>query len=153
MDTNTDDYAREAWHYYSLEDDGKSLFAQKYGGSTNTYSMAFVYQFPEPNAYYMEGYVKEQGDPVSREVRAYRVSTGELVDKTTSRESDGYFMVETCYTDAHYVVCLDDVAGISYNDLVYGKMYPSTISGCWWYNEGRTVSGIEASVPKARLEG
>jgi hypothetical protein len=45
-------------------------------------------------------------------------------------------------------VCLDDVANISYNHLVYGKIIPTVISGSFAYNNNLvTLSGLEVGVP------
>jgi len=144
----------EGYHHYSFKD-SNTVTAIKTGGvSYNTYSYFFVYQWPEFNKYYMEGTVIEDIDaqeiPIDREVLAYRSSTGELVDKTTS--SGGYFFVETPYPDKHHIVCRDDEAGNDYNDLIYGSMQPAVISGTFAYNEGLvTISGMYIGVPLGRL--
>lgn len=110
-----------------------------------------VTEFPDYKKYYMEGYVTERNNPVPREVRAYKASTGELVDTTTSVSGTGYFFVETSYSGAHYVVCLDDDAGFNYNHLIYGRIYPTVISGSFAYNEGLvTASGLQIGVPLGR---
>jgi hypothetical protein len=83
------------------------------------------------NKYFVEGYVKEKGIPVQREVCMYRSSTGELIDSTISVSGTGYFWVETPYGEKHYVVCLDDEAKPDYNHLIYGKVTPTVISGSY----------------------
>jgi hypothetical protein len=138
----------ECFHSYRLID-GNTVRAQKRGGANfNTDSFYYLYELPEYNKYYMEGYTKEQGDPVPREVRSYRASTGELTDITMSVSGTGYFFLESRYNDAHYVVCLDNEAGLDYNDLIYGRIYPTVISGTFHYN---TTSGIGGSIPLGRL--
>jgi len=87
-------------------------------------------EFPEFNKYYFDGTVTEQGLPApGRVVRAYRKDTGYMVDETTSASGTGYFYLETTYSGTHDIVCLDDVGGYSYNDLIYGDVIPTTISG------------------------
>ena len=76
-------------------------------------------------AYYFRGSVNELGVTVSRTIRAHRVDTGELVGETTS--SGGTFELETTYSGAQYIVCLDDYNDSNvYNDLIYGHMFPTT---------------------------
>jgi len=77
---------------------------------------------------YFSGYVYELGNPVQRTVYLHNRSTGELLDTTTS-SGNGYYYLETTYSGAHYIVCLDDAAGEDYNDLIIGNVYPTTISG------------------------
>ena len=78
-------------------------------------------------AYYFNGSVNELGISVSRVIRAYRVDTGILVGETTSSGANGDFTLETTYSGAHYIVCLDDYSDEKiYNDLIYGNMYPIT---------------------------
>ena len=78
---------------------------------------------------YISGYVKEGVAPVNRQIYLHNRNTGKLVGSTTSSGIGGYFYVETTYSGAHYVVCLDDAEGLDYNDLIYGRIYPVTISG------------------------
>ena len=82
-----------------------------------------------PTSYYIEGYVKEGTIPVNRQIYLHNRNTGALITSTTSSGAGGYFYMETTYSGAHYVVCLDDVAGADYNDLIYGNIYPATTSG------------------------
>jgi len=152
VDTSAEQGLRETMHHFTFIDEGdgftESMEAEKYGSSYTTYNFPYVYQFPDFNKYYFEGYVTEQGDPVSREVRAYRTSTGELVDLTSSVSGTGYFWVETPYYEKHHIVCHDDEAGFDYNDLIYGEVWPTVISGTYAYQEGRvTTSGIPEGVP------
>jgi len=76
--------------------------------------------------FFMSGYVKEKGVPVTRTVRAYRRDTGELVHSTTSDPSTGYYYLQTTYSGVHSIVCLDDDEGEVYNDLIIGR---ATVSG------------------------
>ena len=110
----------------------------------------FWYQFPDYNKYYMEGYVKETIVPSARTVYAYRADTGELMDYTTSNSGTGYFYLETSYSGAHYLVCLDDVAGTNYNDLVYGQIYPTVISGSFAFLARLTDNALDVGIPLFR---
>jgi hypothetical protein len=124
----------------------------KHNTALSTYGNACITEVPPFNKYYMEGYTKERGNPVPREVRAYRSSTGELVDTTMSVSGTGYFFVETKYSDEHYVICLDDEAVPDYNNLIYSRIYPTVISGTFAYHEGLvTTSGIPEGIPLGRL--
>ena len=78
--------------------------------------------------YYFSGYVYEinTSSPVSRTVRLYRRSTGELVDSTTS-SVNGYYYVETPYDGDHYIIALDDELGVQYNLVALDWMVPLTI--------------------------
>lgn len=148
------DNAREAFYTQELIDFDTAqpkLRVTKGASTYSTQACACVTEFPEYNMYFMEGYTKEQGVAVSREVLAYRSSTGELVDSTTSASGTGYFFLETKYSDEHHVVCLDDVAGVDYNHLIYGKLSPTVISGTFAYNEGLTPSGVLGEIPLGRL--
>ena len=78
---------------------------------------------------YIAGYVKENIIPITRQIYLHNRDTGALMGSTTSSGAGGYFYCETTYSGAHYVVCLDDETGVSYNDLIYGNVYPVTVSG------------------------
>jgi len=71
----------------------------------------------------VEGYVYEMGNPVIRQLFLHDRSDGALVDSTTS-SGDGYYSMESTISGAHYIVCLDDDAGVDYNDLIVGPVYP-----------------------------
>lgn len=78
---------------------------------------------------YFSGDVYELGSTISgAQIFMYRRDTGEYLGSTTS-SGDGGFYVTTSYSGSHFLVCLDIDGGQSYNDLVYGEMYPVTISG------------------------
>jgi len=133
--------------YYFWFKDNTNLVARKTGGSY-TNSAAYVYQWPEYNKYFIEGYVKEKGQPVQREVALYRSSDHSLVDSAVSASGTGYFWLETPYGEHHYVVCLDDESKPDYNHLIYGKIMPTVISGSFAYNEGlTTTSGFDEGIP------
>jgi hypothetical protein len=84
----------------------------------------------EPFAYagYFTGHVYEEGVAVSRTVHLNERSTGALMNSTTS-SGDGYYYMTTTYSGTHYLVCLDNDAGIEYNDLIIGNVVPTTLSG------------------------
>ena len=84
---------------------------------------------PAVPQHYFSGHVIEETLSVDRKVNIHRCDTGELVGTTTSSGAGGYFYGKTTYSGAHYVVCLDDEAGKDYNALIYGNIYPVTISG------------------------
>jgi hypothetical protein len=79
--------------------------------------------------YYFSGYVYELNisNPVSRLVRLYNRSTGELVSSTTSNLS-GYYYLETPYNDDHYIIALDDETGTQYNLVALDWMTPLNIT-------------------------
>ena len=81
-----------------------------------TYSDAYIY--------YIDGYVKQDNNPVQRKVYLYERSTGKLMDSTTS-DTDGYYYLKTTNTNAHNVICLDAPSGKELNDLIASKIYPS----------------------------
>ena len=71
--------------------------------------------------FYISGTVKEEGTGVSRTVRVYLRSTGELVGETTSA-SDGTFSIPAI-EDEHYVVALDDTSdSTDYNAQIYDRV-------------------------------
>lgn len=138
----------EGFHYYDFKD-GSTVTAKRTGGTGyNTHSVFYVYQFPEYNKYFIEGYVKEKGQPVQRKVALYRTETNELIDSTVSASGTGYFLLETPYGEKHYAVCLDDMDKPDYNHLIYGKLLPTVTSGSFAYNEGLTeTDGFDIGVP------
>ena len=73
---------------------------------------------------YFSGYVFEQDNPVSRKLYLHNRSTGELVNTTISNDN-GYYYMETAFSGSYYIVCLDDAAGIEYNDLIMGPLFSS----------------------------
>jgi hypothetical protein len=81
-----------------------------------------------PLVYYFSGYVFEQNNPVSREIHLHNRATGNL-ESTTTSSGNGYYYMETASSGSYYIVCLDDEAGVEYNDLIIGPAFPSTVSG------------------------
>lgn len=76
---------------------------------------------PEEFGGSISGTVKEEGTGVSRTVRLYLRSTGELVGETTSA-SDGTFSISAAQ-DEHYVVALDDTSdSTDYNAQIYDRV-------------------------------
>jgi hypothetical protein len=86
-------------------------------------------EFAPAPGYYVGGYVTEEGSAVERTVRSYRRDTGAFLNETTSSGVGGHFYLETSYSGAQYVVCVDDGAGLDYNALIYDSIMPTTISG------------------------
>lgn len=145
---------RRCYHYYEFKDDKTVTVNSPNETSYNTGGAVFVYEWPEFNRYYVEGYVKEESTPVQREVHLYRTSTGEMVDSVVSASGTGYFFLETPYYDRYHVVGFDDDVGQTYNALIYSDIYPTIISGTFAYNQGwSTVSGIDVpiGIPLGRL--
>ena len=136
--------------YYSFKDNDTVYARRADGGSYDAYGNFFAVQFPEYNGYYMEGYTKETGIPVSRTVTAYRSDTNELIDSTVSDPSTGYFWIESTYSGSHYLVCKDDDGGVDYNHLVYGKIVPKVISGSFLHTISGTNASMSAAVPLGR---
>lgn len=60
--------------------------------------------------------VDSAGSPASRTIRAYRRDTGVLLGETTS--TSGSYTLNLPYTGEVNVICLDDVAGTTENDLI-----------------------------------
>jgi len=108
-------------------DDGNTVRAYRYQNDSNSYGFFFAVEFPEYKTHYIEGSILEQSLPVVREVHTYRSDNGKLMDSGTSISGTGYFRLETTYSGAHYVVCVDDDGGFDYNNLIYGKIYPEEI--------------------------
>ena len=117
--------------------DNNTARATRYRHSgTSANIIASIIEIPEFNTYYVDGTVLELEVPIQRAVRLYRADTGGIMDEATSASGTGYFRLETSYSGAHYVVCLDDGGLPDYNDLIYGNVMPTVISGTFPYNEG-----------------
>lgn len=147
--SDTSDYVgfQDCYHCLEFKDTvgsgySNTIVASKTANNYTTYDYYYAIQFPQYNKYYFSGYVKEQGDSVSRKVSVYRSSSGEIVDTTMSISGTGYFYLESPYDDAHHIVASDNDEGTSYNDLIYSKIYPTVISGAFaWEANYSTISG------------
>lgn len=78
--------------------------------------------------YEFRGTITEQLVPTERTVYVYDTISGRLLNSATSSGSGG-FTVGTSVSGGHYLVCLDDDTGNSYNDLVAATVIPVTTSG------------------------
>lgn len=58
------------------------------------------------------------GAPVQRTLRFYRRDTGALLAVQTSNPTTGAYSYSGSYTGELQVICLDDAAGTTYNDLI-----------------------------------
>ena len=76
---------------------------------------------------YIEGFVYEKEIPVQRLLNLHARPYGVLMDSTISSVLNGYYYLETTYSGSHYIVCLDDEDGESYNDLISSRLYPTEI--------------------------
>lgn len=75
--------------------------------------------------YYFFGTVEQDDFPVSRTIRAHSALDGAVLGETVSTSGTGEFTLRTTYSGAHYLVCMDEYDfGVSYNDLIYGNVYP-----------------------------
>jgi len=124
----TDYFAYFARIWYSPNDSTIRAYRQNHSSEAGQLRYQSVEFAPAPG-YYVGGYVTEEGAPVVRTVRSYRNDTGAFLNETTSSGIDGYFYLETSYSGAQYVVCIDDDAGLDYNALIYDSILPTTISG------------------------
>ena len=97
------------------------------GNDANYWGMYEIEMYKCQDTYYFSGYVYEQGSPIQRTLYLHNRSDGNLEDTTTS-SGNGYYYLETTYSGAHYIVCLDDPAGEDYNDLIIGNVIPTTVS-------------------------
>ena len=98
-----------------------------FGATSFSYSIPAGFLPLEYNGYF-SGYVYEQSSPIVRTLYLHNRTGGELMNTTTS-SGNGYYYLTTTYSGSHYIVCLDDAAGSSYNDLIIGNVTPTTVSG------------------------
>jgi hypothetical protein len=77
---------------------------------------------------YFSGYVYEGVSTTisGATIYMYESDTGEYLGSTTS-SGDGGFYIETIYSGSHFLVCQDPEGGETYNDLIYGQMFPVEI--------------------------
>jgi hypothetical protein len=113
---------------YTLISGGSYVSAARRSTSYTTYNTYMLLEFPPSNTYSFSGNVTEDGDPVSRNVYAYRRDTGALMASGVSNGITGNFTIYTSYSGAHYVICTDDDSGIMYNLLGYDYVIPATVS-------------------------
>ena len=74
---------------------------------------------PPPTAATISGTVRDDAGAVAqRDVIVIRRSTGELIWKGRSDPTTGAYWAPAVATEEHCVVCLDDAAGATYNDLI-----------------------------------
>lgn len=75
-------------------------------------------------SYYIEGSIKDKnGNPLTREIRAYNQSTGILLGKANS-ESNGKYNIKLYTTDPVMVVCVGDRNTNTQNSVVYDNIIP-----------------------------
>jgi hypothetical protein len=79
----------------------------------------------EPAQYSLNGTVKELGLPVQRLIRMYRRDNGALMCSITSNADGTFTLPSNAYNGEHYVIALDDDAGVDYEPLVFGRLIPS----------------------------
>jgi len=147
LSTTSQLYQTDLFYTCKITEQNKVVTERK---KTNTENINFitVIEFPEPNRYYVSGTVEEDLTGfVERKVSLYRNDTGELCDTTMSSDTNGYFYLETSYSGIHSVVCNDDLIGVSYNDLVFGKIIPSEINKINLFDISITVSGSGETSP------
>lgn len=114
---------------------GVSVYALNQAFTANFGATAFSYAIPagfesglSDFTGQFTGTVLEQNAGVSRTIYLHRRDTGVLIDTITS-SGNGSYTLSTTHSGAHYIVCLDDDPGESYNDLILGNMIPTTVSG------------------------
>jgi len=122
--TNYARYFARVWYQ-----DDSTIRAYRQNGSEAGQLRWQSVEFAPAPGYYVGGYVAQEGVAVERTVRSYRRDTGDFLGETTSSGIGGYFYLETSYSGAQYVVCVDDDAGLDYNALIYDSIMPTTISG------------------------
>ena len=113
--------------FTGLNDAGTARFSS--ASFTYTPPSGFLsLEYVPPPMYYFSGYVFDDSIPASGIViNAHNRVTGALVTTTTS-SGNGYYYMETASSGSHYLVCLDDVAGEDYNDLIIGSAFPTEIT-------------------------
>lgn len=78
-----------------------------------------------PNFYKFSGVIKENGIPVSRDLRFFRKDNDVYIGTTNSNSIDGSYSMYTPYGGDHYIICLDSGDSPYYNDLIQARCFPS----------------------------
>ena len=74
---------------------------------------------PERAGLFLSGTTKDDANAnAARTVRIYERDTGAFVGQAVS-SGDGTFSIEVARSVQHDIVCLDDTAGTTYNDLIH----------------------------------
>lgn len=69
--------------------------------------------------YRIKGYVTDYNkNPLSRVLRLYYRETGEFIDKIQSG-ADGYYQYDLPTEDEINIICMDDIDGEEFNDLIF----------------------------------
>lgn len=125
--TGADYYAEAVYDEIRISDTVRSdawIKATNYSLRNNLLEVSKV-----STIYYFSGDVSELSTAISgAQIYIYNQSDGSLIGSTTS-SGDGGFYLTTTYSGAHFLVCVDPAGGEDYNNLIYGDMYPITISG------------------------
>jgi len=83
------------------------------------------YKSAAPSSKVISGVITDTtGTPTARTVRFYRRDTGAFVGETVSDGSTGAYSINTGPIGECDVVCLDDSAGTTYNDLILRQTPP-----------------------------
>jgi len=127
-DSSSTSCIEKSWHKYKIINDGTKVQCTTCNpGSCNTYGAYTVVQWPKPWKYFFEGYVYEEGTPVSREILVFRRDTNELIG-TTMSSGNGYYYIETTYSGLHYIIAKDSDEGSTYNLARLDWMTPEEIT-------------------------
>jgi hypothetical protein len=77
--------------------------------------------------FFVSGYVHENETAIQRTVYLYERSSGDLMDRCVSNVSNGYYLLKTTSSGTHNLVCIDDVDGEIYDDLILSKITPTEV--------------------------
>lgn len=78
--------------------------------------------------YQFTGITKENGAPVSRELRLFKSDNDVFLESTVSSSvsgTEGEYSIDTIYGSHHYIICMDDSANPYYNDLIRARCTPT----------------------------
>jgi len=91
-----------------------------------TFKDTEVYTEPtiEVNTYTYQGYIKEKGQPIVRNVLLYERATGLLIDSTLSA-STGAYLLETHSDTEHFIVVLDNIPEYKYAPMIQDRLLPN----------------------------